>query len=183
MDIFSIDIFSIPILVLLAIAIATMIAVYAGIRSGSSRSRSGHVSFALQVGALTGLVAGGTGAFIVWGQLRAMTASERSRSQGVVSRADGQHTKDEAVSSTPRQQSWQEYLGGVTLDAIAAMGQGFVVALMIGAPLAAVGLLTRCITIRKLGAQLQAGHCFGCGYDLTGNVSGRCPECGKDVPH
>lgn len=22
------------------------------------------------------------------------------------------------------------------------------------------------------------GHCGKCGYDLTGNVSGRCPECG-----
>ena len=25
------------------------------------------------------------------------------------------------------------------------------------------------------------GHCQGCGYDLTGNVSGRCPECGREV--
>ncbi len=24
--------------------------------------------------------------------------------------------------------------------------------------------------------------CTTCGYDLTGNVSGRCPECGKDIP-
>ena len=24
----------------------------------------------------------------------------------------------------------------------------------------------------------RAGHCQQCGYDLTGNVSGRCPECG-----
>ena len=23
------------------------------------------------------------------------------------------------------------------------------------------------------------GHCVNCGYDLTGNTSGRCPECGK----
>jgi hypothetical protein len=22
------------------------------------------------------------------------------------------------------------------------------------------------------------GHCAACGYDLTGNLSGRCPECG-----
>jgi hypothetical protein len=26
--------------------------------------------------------------------------------------------------------------------------------------------------------QLVVGHCR-CGYDLTGNVSGRCPECGR----
>jgi hypothetical protein len=25
------------------------------------------------------------------------------------------------------------------------------------------------------------GHCQRCGYDLTGNVSGRCPECGTPI--
>ena len=25
------------------------------------------------------------------------------------------------------------------------------------------------------------GHCESCGYDLTGNQSGRCPECGADA--
>lgn len=27
--------------------------------------------------------------------------------------------------------------------------------------------------------RIPAGHCRGCGYDLTGNESGRCPECGR----
>jgi len=27
----------------------------------------------------------------------------------------------------------------------------------------------------------RAGCCAECGYDLRGNVSGRCPECGTDV--
>lgn len=28
----------------------------------------------------------------------------------------------------------------------------------------------------------RPGHfCIECGYDLTGNVSGRCPECGEEV--
>jgi hypothetical protein len=27
----------------------------------------------------------------------------------------------------------------------------------------------------------KEGHCRGCGYDLTGNISGVCPECGKPV--
>ncbi len=26
------------------------------------------------------------------------------------------------------------------------------------------------------------GHCAGCGYNLTGNVSGICPECGTPIP-
>ena len=28
-----------------------------------------------------------------------------------------------------------------------------------------------------------AHHCRSCGYNLTGNVSGVCPECGKDRSH
>jgi len=28
----------------------------------------------------------------------------------------------------------------------------------------------------------EPGHRQKCGYDLTGNVSGRCPECGTPVP-
>jgi hypothetical protein len=27
--------------------------------------------------------------------------------------------------------------------------------------------------------KIPPGHCQICGYNLTGNVSGRCPECGK----
>lgn len=28
----------------------------------------------------------------------------------------------------------------------------------------------------------ERGLCFRCGYDLTGNVSGVCPECGTPTP-
>jgi hypothetical protein len=28
----------------------------------------------------------------------------------------------------------------------------------------------------------EHGVCVGCGYDLTGNVSGVCPECGEERP-
>ena len=28
----------------------------------------------------------------------------------------------------------------------------------------------------------KPGHCE-CGYDLTGNVSGTCPECGRETDH
>lgn len=31
-------------------------------------------------------------------------------------------------------------------------------------------------------ARRAAGLCVACGYDLTGNVSGRCPECGATIP-
>jgi hypothetical protein len=29
--------------------------------------------------------------------------------------------------------------------------------------------------------RLEAGECLTCGYNLTGNVSGICPECGKPI--
>jgi hypothetical protein len=29
---------------------------------------------------------------------------------------------------------------------------------------------------------IKPGHCGKCGYDLTGNVSGICPECGLKIP-
>jgi hypothetical protein len=29
---------------------------------------------------------------------------------------------------------------------------------------------------------IPPGHCRKCGYNLTGNTSGRCPECGTSVP-
>ena len=29
--------------------------------------------------------------------------------------------------------------------------------------------------------RISSGHCKKCGYDLTGNMSGRCPECGAAV--
>ena len=31
---------------------------------------------------------------------------------------------------------------------------------------------------RRVAARRSAGLCVRCGYDLTGNVSGVCPECG-----
>jgi hypothetical protein len=31
----------------------------------------------------------------------------------------------------------------------------------------------------RVPKEYPEGFCQGCGYDMTGNVSGRCPECGK----
>ena len=31
--------------------------------------------------------------------------------------------------------------------------------------------------------RISPGHCRNCGYNLTGNLSGTCPECGNSVEH
>lgn len=49
-----------------------------------------------------------------------------------------------------------------------------------GPPLGTVSIV-RSIQLRRLDDRLMEGHCRGCGYDLTGNVSGRCPECGNSI--
>jgi len=49
----------------------------------------------------------------------------------------------------------------------------------LAAPLAAA---TLALAVQRLRPGPRPGHCRRCGYDLTGNVSGRCPECGTDVP-
>jgi hypothetical protein len=36
--------------------------------------------------------------------------------------------------------------------------------------------------LREIGSAPPAGLCGRCGYDLTGNVSGTCPECGQTPP-
>jgi hypothetical protein len=43
-------------------------------------------------------------------------------------------------------------------------------------PPLAVGARRLAARIRR--RRLRPGHCPACGYDLTGNVSGVCPECG-----
>ena len=35
--------------------------------------------------------------------------------------------------------------------------------------------------INRLGPSANSGRCFECGYNLTGNVSGQCPECGLEI--
>lgn len=43
-------------------------------------------------------------------------------------------------------------------------------------PLLLLGLPTALLWWRQHRA--RPGHCRSCGYDLTGNTSGQCPECG-----
>jgi hypothetical protein len=50
------------------------------------------------------------------------------------------------------------------------------------APLLAILPLLWLRTFAKRAKRNKAGCCMACGYNLTGNISGLCPECGNKVP-
>jgi hypothetical protein len=54
------------------------------------------------------------------------------------------------------------------------MGEGLAIPIWI--PLVCVAFPTVVLIVR--GRRVSKGYCQACGYDLTGNESGTCPECG-----
>ncbi len=57
-------------------------------------------------------------------------------------------------------------------------GRGFQVIIPLWMPLVVIAAAT--FIAWRRDRKLPPGHCR-CGYNLTGNVSGRCPECGAEV--
>jgi hypothetical protein len=47
-------------------------------------------------------------------------------------------------------------------------------------PLLVIGTPTACMFWRR-HRRIPPGHCRRCGYNLMGNVSGICPECGERI--
>ena len=75
--------------------------------------------------------------------------------------------------------TWRWYLqyvpAGVATDWWWA-GYQLIVGAAVGLPGAVIAAL---IAVRP--SKPRPGHCQACGYDMTGNTSGRCPECGEPV--
>ena len=42
-------------------------------------------------------------------------------------------------------------------------------------------IVTKAILSWAQRRRIRPGHCLKCGYNLTGNVSGVCPECGERI--
>ena len=53
------------------------------------------------------------------------------------------------------------------------------VMLAVGGVMLVIAVVTHLIAQGRFPKRFPAGCCQSCGYDLTGNVSGRCPECGR----
>ncbi len=58
---------------------------------------------------------------------------------------------------------------------------GLLVFIPLWMPLAIAAILTAWLWHRDR-RRIPPGHCRKCGYNLTGNVSGKCPECGNPCP-
>ena len=79
---------------------------------------------------------------------------------------------------------WEEQFGGHRWSALRALGWKMrsdahhELAFSLPVLFMLLALPTRALW-RTRRSGWQDGHCHNCGYDLTGNVSGRCPECGE----
>lgn len=59
-----------------------------------------------------------------------------------------------------------------------ALADSVVESVLYGLAISLIGLVVRGLSVRRMGSRLKKDHCYSCGYNLTGNSSGRCPECG-----
>ena len=65
-------------------------------------------------------------------------------------------------------------------DSVVTLDGWNMIVIPLWAPLACVSLLTVVLFIRNRARPLK-GCCVACSYNLTGNVSGVCPECGTKI--
>ncbi len=71
---------------------------------------------------------------------------------------------------------WNSFLS----PSLGQSGPGFVCPLWI--PLVLIALPTGSLFWSDRHKRTRVGRCAMCGYDLTGNTSGTCPECGATTP-
>lgn len=90
----------------------------------------------------------------------------------------GWHRHHMLNETTPSHQAWVEYYGW--LDEMQMLGWGKVWWVPLPLPIALLLARPAWHVIRCRRRRIK-GCCVSCGYDLTGNVSGRCPECGVAV--
>lgn len=69
-------------------------------------------------------------------------------------------------------------LPGGYVDMVGVVGSIPLVILQSGA---VMGVLVKSSLLRTAGPAVTPPHCRTCGYNLTGNISGVCPECGERI--
>jgi hypothetical protein len=75
---------------------------------------------------------------------------------------------------TPPRNRWTPFFGRSNV------GRAWVAAMPLWIPFLMVAMPTAVLWWRDW-RRIPPGHCRNCGYNLTGNVSGVCPECGERI--
>lgn len=157
------------------LALEVALGAYYGMRSGRNRRRLDWVSFYMYVWAISGVAASGSAILYTWINWYALDKwQEQTIAKGKTLR----------IAQEPEYDEYEvDYGGGSTgrvrrfpfnpcLNDVCSLG------IFCGASVGVFSILARKITIKKMGSRLLPGHCETCGYNLTENVSGICPECG-----
>ena len=145
-----------------------LLALIPGIVSGRRPRRSDWVTFWLKVTLSQALFLGSVFCIGQWSAWRAKDKRIQLRIE-MAAAALVAHFADE-----------DQYAGRFDLDIRRPrfrldLGTPLLLGIMIGMPL---GVLSLCVRGLLPARQLAEGRCRKCGYDLTGNITGRCPECG-----
>jgi hypothetical protein len=84
-----------------------------------------------------------------------------------------------ATGNTPAAMFWDTPL----MPVVGHGASGIIACFPLWLPLAVFGVPTAVLWWHawREHRRIPPAHCQHCGYDLTGNVSGRCPECGTVV--
>ncbi len=91
-------------------------------------------------------------------------------------------SKPRVVFQPIRGRMWHTFRSNPKLQPVSSTQTYFLIPMWIGAAAtaipAAIGPLWLVVSARRYRRRALRGQCVACAYDLTGNVSGRCSECG-----
>ncbi|HPF41457.1 MAG TPA: hypothetical protein P5081_22140 [Phycisphaerae bacterium] len=163
-----------------ALGLALTMTVGLSIRSGRKRERLSNAYFGVLALALTGLIAAAglfADSWFTW----------KSRDDAIA-RAVSRHDPRFVESHDHGYYALYEFRNpdtGQLAMSVARYKYAFPDVTLVAIPCAVAGLIVafavRALTVRIMGRRLLVGHCASCGYDLQGNESGLCPECGQVV--
>ena len=165
---------------IVALVIGLIAAVAIGMISGRKRRRSDWVSLFAIVMAMTAvLITAGTflGAWLIWRQMDYWTGQEIASGR-IIRRTIQPWGESYEMDFSTRGRGWAQPVQVGRPYFQGALGPSFLIGIFSGTILGIVAVAVRRVTVKWMGERLFADHCYPCGYNLTGNTTGICPECG-----
>jgi len=166
------------ILCLMGMGVSLAVVILIAIRSGRLRKQLDWPTFILYIAPL--VVVGNSAIYV------ASAAIEWQGFEGMLQRSMNRHSEDRFQFESANGVYEIEFSGGGNGELIrkafeAPIGPSIVFGIIVSTVVTTLGLAARRLTVSLVEIQRKPGHCISCGYDLTGNESGICPECGFAV--